>query len=589
QEAPLAAHSRQIDRLAGHWLLVGAGDLASSLAARLQAAGASVAVAIPEKPPATGGVLTVDCSSSAGWDAVLDTLAAQGKSPEHIVYLGLLTTETDDDRLLDRGFYAITALGQALGRRMFSESMAITVVADALFPLGESAVAPAKAAVLGPLRVMPQEYPNLRCRALDIGAPPAMAWQRERLLDGLMAEWQADDRAVALRRGKRYVERFEPFPLPAIAAQAPSGLRADGVYLITGGLGNIGLALARLIHRHAPDAKLILTTRQEWSDAGTGERARQVQALRAQGATVRVARVDVADESAMAALIGEIERDYGGLHGVIHAAGLVGEASFATVGESTRSFCAAQLAPKLKGARVLEKVLGDRPLDFCLLCSSLSPILGGLGFTGYAAANACLDAFALDHNRRHPTRWLGVNWEGWRFEEEAGATAGAGAGVAELGLTADEGGDAFLRILAAKDCERIVLSTGDLTPRIRQWVDLTPAAETVSTSAQHARPATLGDYVAPGNATEEEVARLWQRLLGIDGISIHDSFFELGGNSLLLTQLLAQLRKTFRLELSLASLFERPTIADTAALIEATRAQRDAAVVADEDRDEGEI
>ena len=592
QEAPRAVSSRKIDSLAGHWLLVGGSDLsipfASLLAERLHAAGVSVDIAVSNETPAVAvsGALTLDCSNPAGWDSVLDTLAKQGKSPQHIVYLGLLTAQTDDDCLLDCGFYAITALGQALGRRMFSESMAITVVANALFPVGESAVAPAKAAVLGPLRVIPQEYPNLRCRAIDIGTPSPIAWQRERLQDGLMAEWQADDRTVALRLGKRYVERFESFPLPAVAAGPQPTLRAGGVYLITGGLGNIGLALARLIASHAPSATLILTTRQPWSDAGSGERVRQVQALRTLGATVRIARVNVADTIAMVGLIGDIERDYGELHGVIHAAGLVGAASFATVGESTRDFCAAQLMPKLKGVRALEQALGERPLDFCLLCSSLSPILGGLGFTGYAAANACLDAFALDHNRHHPTRWLSVNWEGWRFEDET--IAGAGAGVAELGLTANEGCDAFLRILATADCERIVLSTGDLMHRIRQWIELTPAADTIAAPVQHARPATLGGYVAPSNATEEEVARLWQRLLGIDGIGIHDSFFELGGNSLLLTQLLAQFRKTFRLELSLASIFERPTIADTAALIEATRAQRDA-LTANEDRDEGEI
>jgi acyl transferase domain-containing protein len=581
QEAPLPAPSRKIDKLTGHWLLAGGGDaaipFASLLATRLQAAGASVDIA-------------VNCATSnaAGWDSVLNTLADQGKSPQHIVYLGLLTNETgDDELLLECGFYAITALGQALGRRMFSESMAITVVASALFPVGESPIAPAKAAVLGPLRVIPQEYPNLRCRALDIGIPPPLKWQRERLLDALMAEWHADDRAVVLRPGKRYVERFEPFVLPELAAGPQPTLRAVGVYLITGGLGNIGLALAHLIASHAPNARLVLTTRQPWFDDGTGERVRQVRALRALGATVRVVRVDVADANAMTGLIGEIERDYGGLHGVIHAAGLIGAASFATVGESTRSFCTAQLAPKLQGARVLEKALGERPLDFCLLCSSLSSILGGLGFTGYAAANACLDAIELDHNRRHPTRWLSVNWEGWRFETEN--ITGAGAGVAELGLTADEGCDAFLRILATVDCDRIVVSTGNLTQRIHQWIDLTPAVDTpIAASTRHARPATLGAYVAPDNATEEEVARLWQRLLGIDGISIHDSFFELGGNSLLLTQLLAQLRKTFRLELSLTSLFERPTIADTATLIEATRAQRDT-LATSEDREEGEI
>lgn len=554
----------------GEWLLVGGGVLGAELAARLRTADANVehTAALP-----------------ADWDTLLDGLIAAGRRPARIVHLGLFDCADSDAAQLDAGFHSLIALGRAVGARWFAEALAIDVVAPRLCDL-DCAPDPAAAAVIGPLRVLPQEMPNLRCRAIDIDVPDE-AWRRARLLDALLAELTAgDERVVALRGTRRWAERFVPH-VPA-AASAPV-LRPGGVYLITGGLGNIGLALARRIAERAPGARLLLVGRSGLpadparDDALQAARRAASVDLSGLGAQVRIIAADVTDADAMATLLAVTEREWGPVNGVIHAAGLVGQASFATVAESTPAFCARQLAPKLQGARVLEQVFGDRPLDFCLLCSSLSPILGGLGFAAYAAANAALDACAAEHNRAHPVRWTTVNWEGWRFDESTPGAAGAGVAVEELGLTAEEGAAAFERILAMHGLERIVLSTADLGQRIRQWVsmDVPPPA---APAARHARPALMGAPVTPVGATQQTIAALWEQLLGIDGIGAEDSFFELGGNSLLLTQLLAQIRKRFRVELSLAALFERPTIAAIAALVDAASGAGQ-----EEDREEGEL
>jgi len=585
---------------AGEWLLVGGGRVgaAEPLAARLRAAGGRV-----ELVEFIAGVNT------GAWDSVLAAQIASGHRPDHIVYLDLLASPLSEDAdLLEQGFYNLIALGQTVGRSWFAESLKISVVANHLLAFGEMPPAPALAAVLGPLRVLPQEYPNLRCQAVDL-AWPEQAWLRERQLDLLAAELIAGtENTVALHQGRRWCERYVAYPLPT-ATLPNMALRPAGVYLITGGIGNIGLALAKRIAQRAPGARLLLTSRSglpqtsgDSKDAGgyagayispaQQSRLHAVAELQALGAEVRIAAVDVTDAAAMAAVFSEAERDWGPLNGVIHAAGIVGMDSFATVAESSIDFCSKQLTPKLQGARVLERVLQERPLDFCLMCSSLSPILGGLGFTAYAAANASLDAFVAAHNMTHPTRWLCVNWEGWRFDDNLGGPRSdeansAGAAMAELGLTASEGADAFERILAVSGLERIVLSTADLAQRIKQWVTMdTPPSVAVEAVARHARPAMLGAYVAPSGEVALAVCRLWEQLLGIDGISADDSFFELGGNSLLLTQLLAQIRKHFQLELSLASLFESPTIGAIAALIEAVRAE---AETGGEDWEQGEI
>lgn len=564
--------------LQGHWLLLeasgqapgGAGEggagaddagLGDVLAEALQGAGVRLTrrSALPAGP-------------DADWDAVLVSAEPGGRPFDHIVYLGLLGGPEQDAAELARGFDSLLALGRSLGRSVFAEAIQITVLADRVLPVGDQLPRPAKAAVLGPLRVLPQEYPNLRCRLIDVQRP-GQAWQARRLCQQLLAEWggvadplQAVEPVLALRPGARWAERFEPCPLPP-AAPGAMRLDAQGSYLITGGLGQIGLCLARRMAECAPGLTLVLTGRS--GPAGlAGERLAQVQALQALGVRVRVLAADVRDPAAMAAVVDEIDAGDAPLRGVIHAAGVVGQASFATVGESSAEFCATQMGPKLEGARVLQALLGERVLDFCLLCSSLSPVLGGLGFAAYAAANACLDALAIAHNRSHPGVWTSVNWEGWRFEAGEIAHNQPGGAVAELGLLPAQGMEVFERILAAPRMERVVVSSGDLTARIRRWVQLeSPPAESVPADLRP-RPALLGAVVAPVGETELALARLWEKLLGIAGISAQDSFFELGGNSLLLTQLLAQIRKRFRLELSLTLLFERPTIADIAALID---------------------
>lgn len=576
---------RQLPALApaqpsGRWLVLGADSgLGPRLVARLVELGAHAVLAAPP----------VQLTQADAWDAVFATAEAGDAPFDQILYLGLLDLDVhaDERAQLDAGFHAWVALGHALGRRVFGQALQLTLVAEGVLPFAgtdsESGPAPAKAACLGPARVLPQEYPNQHCRLIDVRLP-SVSWQQARLIDQLLAECAGPERTLVLRPNQRWVERFEPDPNPPGPADTVARLRPEGVYLITGGLGQIGLTLAERIARRAPGARLVLTSRSGPAPEGS-ERARRVQALQALGAQVLVARADAADEAAMAGLVQQVRTEFGGLNGVIHAAGLVGQESFATVSESSPAFCARQIAPKLNGAQVLERVLGDQPLDFCLLCSSLSPLLGGLGFTAYAAANACLDSFVIQHNRRHPVQWTCVNWEGWMFDAAPVANQ-AGAAVAEMGLLPEEGVDLFERILNAHEQERIVISTGDLAARIRQWVELgadaaPEATATQETGPRHARPALLGEYEPPAGPVETELARLWQRLLGIDGIGALDNFFELGGNSLLLTQLLGQIRKAFQLELSLAALFERPTIRDTAALIEASR------TAPDEDRDEG--
>jgi acyl carrier protein len=219
----------------------------------------------------------------------------------------------------------------------------------------------------------------------------------------------------------------------------------------------------------------------------------------------------------------------------------------------------------------LEKVLHGKELDFYLMFSSLSSILGGLGFVAYSAANLFMDAFAHKYNQTKFIPWISVNWDGWQFREGKERNTAVGATLAELAILPKEGMRAFQRVLSM--APQVVVSTSDLQPRIDQWIKLESLRDTKHSPlgdpvALHARPNLHNIYVAPRSEVEQIVADAWAALLGIEQVGIHDNFFELGGHSLLAIQLISRLRDTFHVDLSVHSLFDAPTVAELAESIE---------------------
>ena len=391
---------------------------------------------------------------------------------------------------------------------------------------------------------------------------------------------------VAYRGGQRWVQAFDPVRLPEPSLETWR-LRERGVYLIVGGLGGVGFALASYLAK-AVRAKLVLTGRSTlpprgswkvWLDSrgradATSVRIRRAAMLEQQGADVMVGTADAADESAMSAVIRQAESRFGPIDGVIYGAGIVGGETFRMIENLDRAACEQQFHPKVAGLLTLDKLLRDKPIDFCLLTSSLSSILGGLGYGAYAAANGFMDAFAQARNRRGNASWISVNWDEWRLSESGDATGASARGLAQFAMTPLEGSDAFARILTLRSVGSVVVSTGDLQTRIDQWVKLetlrdTDAGAKKPTVQRYPRPNLQNAYVAPGSPTEQKIAEIWQDLLGVESVGIHDNFFELGGHSMLGIQLVARIKTICDADLSVATLFEGPTVHSLSTIVSA--------------------
>ncbi|WP_461010128.1 type I polyketide synthase [Streptomyces capparidis] len=427
------------------WLLLGADTaLGRDLAGRLAGQGARVVTAVPgDELRRTGdGDWVLDPARREHHASLLASLA-DDPEPLRIAHLWSLAAPPPaegpaarlDTARLDTasrlGLTSLTALAQALAGTRPKGPVHIDVLCRGVYAVtGEEPLQPEHATLLGPCTVIPQEIPGTTCRVLDVtGAGPHHGGPAGAAVHALLTR-ATEERELALRGRHWWVRDYDPLPPQDAAPDGGPPLRDGGVYLITGGLGGVGLALAEEIADAAKAPVLALLGRspfpaeEEWDDRSAahgegdpvGARIRRLRRLAERGARPEVLRADVTDPEAMAAVVAGLRARHGALHGVIHAAGLPSAGMLATRPQEAADEV---LAAKTRGTLVLDQVCGD-DLDFLILCSSLTAVLGGPGQSDYAAANAFLDAFA-QWRARDGAPVTSVAWDTWR---DVGMAAG---------------------------------------------------------------------------------------------------------------------------------------------------------------------
>ncbi|HEX2084805.1 MAG TPA: SDR family NAD(P)-dependent oxidoreductase [Solirubrobacteraceae bacterium] len=508
--------------------------------------------------------------------ALAERLARDDRVPRTVAHLWNVDGqpgEDDPDAVEARqrhGFADLARLAAALDA-VAREPIRVAAVSDAMHAVLAGEVAVADKATAGAVcKVVPQEHPDVHCRSVDVDLAD----------DGLAAalrdelRWPEGPATVAWRGGERWTERVHETEAPADAAVE---LREGGAYLITGGLGGVGMLLCEHLVRTlkasvALTARTALPARETWAerissapDTDESERLRRLLALEDEDGEVLVLAADVADEQRMRDVVAEVRSSFGRLDGVVHAAGVTGPESFRPLQHLDDDAWRAHFAAKVRGTVVLERVLRDEPLDFVLLQSSMSAILGGLGFASYAAANAFLDAVAARH-RDDATPWLSVDWDTWEptVRKLESGPGGLGASLVEHALSVEEA-FAALRDALALGLPRVAVAVGDLPARMRRWLTSELADEAAAQPARaradrFARPELPEAFVPADSRHEKLLADLWAEVLGLEEVGVDDNFFDLGGNSLMGLQLITRVKRELKVRVPAVALFEAPTI-----------------------------
>ncbi|HET7695322.1 MAG TPA: SDR family oxidoreductase [Vicinamibacterales bacterium] len=512
-------------------------------------------------------------------DSLFASLPAHDAAPRilHLGSAGRADAAHDERLLLENGFFALGRLAASLSRVGPAAAIVKVVTAGVDSVTGAEPIVPARATMSAACLVLPQEQPNVACQRVDIA--PGSETLSHADLEALVTELLSDapDPQVAIRGGRRWipdVERLKGEPAYQHA------LRPGGHYVIVGGFGTIGVSigcyLAKVVQaRVSLVSRTALPPENEWNrwlethpaHDPTTVRIQRARLLTQMGGVVASLAADAADARQLQQAFEAAEQRFGPIHGVVFAAGLMDDTGFAPLAALDREAVQAHFRPKTEGLRALDRALGSRRPDFCLVASSLSVVLGGVGYAAYAAANAYVDAYVQARNQAEASGWSVVNWDAWQpFGGELPKTSL----LARLAMTPTQGVTVFDWLMRARGLGQVFVSTSDLAARIREHTEPKPvaprpAASDAAASASPAAPAAIvDDGLTP---TERRVLAIWESVLGISGVQIYDSFLDLGGSSLTAIQVIGRIEEQTGIRVTIEE-FIFQTASQLAALVD---------------------
>jgi amino acid adenylation domain-containing protein len=568
-EAPAAAVTDQ-----GHWLLLtDRGGVGQALADRLETHGAHCRLIAAEDDPTLDEAL-----ASRHWRGVVHLRALDAPVPE---------PETGS-RLVEQRRLCGSALRLAQGLLDRPDPARLWLVTQGIVqPETGSPLTVASASLWGLGRTIALEHPELRCTRIDLNAATSQ-------VDALFAElWAGSgEDQIALSPAGRRVARLQRRAAMDQPAAAPE-IRPDATYLITGGLGGLGLAVAdwlvtqgartlALVGRNAPD-----------------ETARQaITRMEQAGARVWIQQTDVADGAAMEALFAELHRDWPPLAGVIHAAGVLDDAALR---DQDWAHFERVMAAKIDGAWHLHRLTltpnpspspqgrGEGTLDFFVLFASMAGVLGSAGQANHAAASAWLDALA--HARRAQGQpAISLDWGVWQ-DIGAAARRGVERQMRRVGIgamTPEQGLAIFAWALAEQSAQVVVLpevNWPQLLARFPEaarppfFADLMQPAATESTTVAESTPVVAADL--PTRLRQVSAAEqltllqmfLAARVAEVIGLSrppkLETPLPELGFDSLMAVELKNRVKTALGIELPVRVILEGASVGQLADLLRA--------------------
>jgi malonyl CoA-acyl carrier protein transacylase len=488
-----------------------------------------------------------------------------------------------------RGAYNLFHLTKMILKHYSTEQIEYIVIADYVNNVTgkEKQIKPENAPVVGLAYAIDRECENISTRCIDIDESVTFSQ--------MMAEIKSEKqyRAAAYRDNQRYCERFIPVEIETMEDD-PVEIKGNGVYLITGGTGGIGLEVSKYLAAQKPGVHIALVNRtpmpdrsrwkkilEDEEDKKTGNKIKTIREIEARGGHVYLFQGDCSKYRQMKNLLEHLRERFGKINGIIHSAGKEGEGLLVRKDESKFSNV---LNSKVAGTWILDHLTQKDNLDFLVLFSTVATFLMNPGQTDYTAANAYLDSYAY-YRSRQGKKTLALNWVTWK-ETGMAVNFNANFDIIFKAIPTVQAIDAFDRVLKKKIRQVLVGELNIYSKLINllknaQFQLAVPIAKIIDTPdnplKQHStdeqrkkvRKVKLsGKEDGKYSKSELLVAKVWGEVLGFEELRINDNFYELGGDSILATQVVNRINSENNLKLSLIEIFNYETIKDLAGYVE---------------------
>lgn len=495
----------------------------------------------------------VNPAATGDLDLLFDRLSVRKIVLEVVIYgwtLEEVSMEQTDVPALNAHFFNLINIVKAAVDKNVSKKLHFSLLtADIQKVYGNENGNIWSGAIIPWFKIATQEFAQLTASYIDIELAQV---SNERFIGTLCSEIKQKNngKVVAYRNNIRWEQDVEQvFDEPETKAK----LKFNGVYLITGGLGKLGFEFAKYLLT-TYEAKIALLGRTDFSaiehsaypvdnDSHTDKKQR-FEELKALNGEITYIHCDVTAQDQLAQALRKIENDLGPLNGVIHAAGIIDGASLDLISKLKKEHYEEQFKSKVLGLHRLYEALSNTKLDFMLLTSSISALIGGIKFAAYAPANLLMNAYLkhLQSGNRIPN-WTTVNFDGIAFQD----TGSEGMQVNELHQVLEH-------LVSLSYLPEITVSMGSLNSRMSQWVYKNNGKQLDNELSQ--KP--IVDF-QPGEVLST-LNKVWKSFFGKEDIFPESDFFELGGDSLKALKLTDLIRKEFGFELSLTDLFENPAL-----------------------------
>ena len=403
-------------------------------------------------------------------------------------------------------------------------------------------------------QVVNQESSNMTGKCLDFDSNTSLQYLVSELEQG---EGDKEDSFIAYRRNVRYKQIIKDVPVNHFSDKQ-TVIEKDGVAIVAGGIGGIGLEICKRI-ADLQNGTICIIGKTPLEENKSDKNVKQkLKTLTGFGAKVVYYSCDIAEKEALEQLFQNIAEKFGKVQLVLNMTGVSGNGY---VQYKQDSEMVNVIGPKVKGTSNLYELCKKHQIGTLLLWSSISSFLGGPGQSDYAAANAYMDALAMNQ-REVGTKIISVDWSRW---ENIGMAKGI-EGRDELfyPVTGEEGVKAFEKILAYKGARLVVGRINKEHAYFRKHFskEMNKIRLDSSHELQDAQEAVRLTGRKDKNYTklEKQLALIWGQTLGLTEIDVYDSIYNQGGDSILATRIVNAAKEKYHITISISEIFKYASI-----------------------------